>query len=863
MSPGREARNTRVYAWSGGDSDCPVAPESPVSPELMTHETRPAAALLAIGCLLGLTVAAPVARAQVSPESSVQPTPLSQRQPLTVGAFTDAYPYSYLDSDGHLAGFAVDILDAVARAVNLRIERVSGPAVQIRERFQGGDFEMLQYHGVGAGIANTEYSVPFLSIQGCIYVRDDQSVQSLGDLDGKPFGMIGTTGQGERLLKEKHVKARIVEVSSQEAMLEKLSSGEIDACFLSQLTELSVSRKLRLKNIRMLGRPFNGYEIRQTFAVHSGDAELLGRLNEGLAIIHYSGEYDRIYRKNFSQFGSYILSGDELELYASLVLALGFVVALWGYFRQRKLRKEFFAQASTLAEQGALLKALYDNIPVAMTVIETGAHGPRVLSMNRQACTLYSVEFPPGGIPLESLPVPDDIRLHLTEAARQPPEDGPVMSHETALKGGKRILEVTAVPLASSPGHATSRICVLVDDITERRLQESEVARSRKLRAVGELVGGIAHEFNNLLTPVMLKAGEIQISRPDDVELQQDVEVIVQAVQRTAELTRRLLTFGRKADRRAESVRLQAIAAGCFDLLRHTVDRRISWEYLIPDDLPPLYFNATDLNQILLNLLLNARDALMERLSGRNPANWTPQITVEATHLPPEAFPPPGVTGRAVLGWQRLTVRDNGLGMPPDVVERIFEPFFTTKDVGKGTGLGLATVWHLATDAGGHVNVESVLGSGSAFHICLPVWPATETPKAPVVATAPGKAVRLLLIEDEGLVARPIIQVLERYGHKVRYFENGLDAWKHLEGNLGAYDLLIIDVNLPGMNGVDIVARARERDFAGRIFMVSGRFTSSDMSALTRLRIDHSLTKPFNVQQFLQAVNESLEVSRP
>jgi DNA-binding response OmpR family regulator len=161
------------------------------------------------------------------------------------------------------------------------------------------------------------------------------------------------------------------------------------------------------------------------------------------------------------------------------------------------------------------------------------------------------------------------------------------------------------------------------------------------------------------------------------------------------------------------------------------------------------------------------------------------------------------------------------------------------------------------------VTVESVLGSGSAFHILLPVWPGAETAKPPVVVKAPVKPVRLLLIEDEALVARPIIQVLERHGHKVRYIDNGLDAWKHLEGHLADYDLLIIDVNLPGMNGVDIVARARERDFQGRIFMVSGRFTSSDMSALTRLRIDHSLTKPFNVQQLLEAVHESLVVSRP
>jgi signal transduction histidine kinase/ActR/RegA family two-component response regulator len=821
------------------------------------------AATKVIVCAMGLMATAPAARPQAGPEPAAQLTPLSQRQPLSVGAFTDAYPYSYIDSDGRLAGFAVDVLDAVARAVNLRIERVSGPAVQIRDRFRNGEFELLQYQGVSARNEFAEYSVPFLSLQGCIYVRDNGSVRNLKDLDGKPFGMIGNTGQGERLLRDFSVKARVVEAPSQEVMLERLSSGEIAGCFMSQLSELAVSQKLHLKNIAMLGKPYNGYEIRQAFAVHAGDAELLSRLNEGLAIIHHSGEYDRIYRIRFSQYGSYILSGDELELYASLMLAAGFVVALWGYFRQRKLRREVSAQASKLAEQGALLQALYDNIPMAMTVIETGPGGQRVLSMNRQACALYALELGAEPRALESLPVTADIRLLLSEAAGREPGSEIVSTREIALGNGKRILEVTAVPLGATGGDPTTRTCVLVEDITERKQQEAEVGRSRKLRAVGELVGGIAHEFNNLLTPVMLKAGEIQISRPDDAELQQDVEVILQAVQRTAELTRRLLTFGRKADHRAESVLLKAIAAGCFDLLRHTVDRRITWEVQIPDDLPPLYFNATDLNQILLNLLLNARDALMERLSGRNPSNWSPRISVEAAGFGPEAFEaPPSPGGRAILGWQRLTVRDNGLGMPPDVVERIFEPFYTTKDVGKGTGLGLATVWHLVNDAGGRVTVDSAVGKGSEFQILLPVWPATEGTKPVVAAKAPVKAVRLLLVEDETLVAGPIIKLLERSGHKVRHFENGLDAWRHLEANLGAYDLLIIDVNLPGMSGVDIVARARERDFQGRIFMVSGRFTSSDMSALTRLRIDHSLTKPFNVQQFLEAVNESLVVAK-
>jgi signal transduction histidine kinase/ActR/RegA family two-component response regulator len=479
--------------------------------------------------------------------------------------------------------------------------------------------------------------------------------------------------------------------------------------------------------------------------------------------------------------------------------------------------------------------------------------------MNRQAVSLYSLDFPRIGHALETLQVPPDIKKHLLEATARLPGEPIVTTRETLLKSGKRLLEITAVPLISANGVSQDKICLLVEDITDRRQQEAEVARSRKLRAVGELVGGIAHEFNNLLTPVMLKAGEIQILRPDDAELQRDVDVIVQAVQRTAELTRRLLTFGRKADHRAESVRLSTIAAGCFDLLKNTVDRRIEWEHVIPADLPPLYFNATDLNQILLNLLLNARDALMDRLSGRNAANWTPKISVEASQLPPEAHEVAVQhAGKTLIGWQLLVVRDNGLGMAPDVVERIFEPFFTTKDVGKGTGLGLATVWHIVNDAGGKVKVESALGMGSSFAILLPVWPNAEKVAAAAVTRAAEKPVRILLVEDEELVSRPIIQVLSRNGHQVKHFDNGLDAWKHLESNLGGYELLIIDVNLPGMNGIDLVARTRENDFKGRIFMVSGRFTSSDMSALTRLRIDHSLTKPFNVQQFLQAVNKSL-----
>jgi len=785
------------------------------------------------------------------------------RSPLTVGASTDAYPYSYVDASGRLVGFSVDLLDSVARAANLKIERVEATSVELQRRFLAGDFQMLQTHGVPfEPVPFADFSTPALTFQSGIFVRKGGPVRTIADLNGRPFGVIGGFGVAERFLADHHIKVAIVRCSGREDLLLRVSQGDVAGCFLSQLSEIAVSQRMGLDRIEGIKGPYEGYEIRQAFAVHKGDAALLARLNEGLAIVHRSGEYDSLYRKHFSQFGSYILTKREIGTYVSVALLAALVLALAAYARQRSLRKALFAQRNRLAEQGALLSALYDNIPAAMTVMETGPDGPRVLTMNRQACTFYSAPPDTAGVPLADLPVSDEVREHLAEAVRRGARPGESGGYETILKAGRRAVQVTTIPLgpAGASGHASA--CILVEDVTERKKQEAEIVRSRKLRAVGELVGGIAHEFNNLLTPVMLKAGEIQLSRPDDRALQEDIDIIIQAVQRTAELTRRLLAFGRKAERKPESVRIAEVATGCFDLLKNTVDRRIVWRREVPDDLPPLYFNATDLYQILVNLLLNARDALSERLVGRYPADWVPTISVAASQLPPTAFPPPpNVHGKVLAGWQQITVADTGLGMPPDVIERIFEPFYTTKEVGKGTGLGLATVWHLVTDAGGHVKVESSTGSGSTFRVYLPVWPAPEEPARPAPKTAASAAARILLVEDEGLVALPLVQALGRAGHTVRYFENGLDAWRHLEEAPSAYDLLVVDVNLPGMNGVDIVDRARKARYPGRILMVSGRFTSSDMSALTRLGIDHSLAKPFDMETFLSAVQRCLSAA--
>lgn len=790
---------------------------------------------------------------------------LAERQPLVVGVTGDSFPYGYLDGGGVLRGFSVDLLDAVAKVMNLKIRRVVAPNNSVQARFRDGGFDFLQALSQTTEREEyTDFSVPFLTLQGAIFVRKTNSpIRELEDFNGRDFAKIGTGSIGESFLRARGIQPHFVTVSSSDEGLRMVSEGRCAGVYVSQLTAFAVIDRNGIKNVVRFGPPIADYDIRHCFAVHKGDAQLLARLNEGLAILHRTGEFDKIYHGWFSRVDEPLFTRDQLVNYVAATLAIGLLAAVWGLLRQRALRKRIAAQAAQLAEDEALLQALYDNIPMAMCVLEAlPSGGHRVLAINRQAEVHFGVpERLAAGQLITELNLEREWAEQLRDVLQRWPATGGFVREERRLIAARKIFVFTIVPLAPS-GAGGARACVLAEDITERRQLDEELAQTRKLRAVGELVGGIAHEFNNLLTPVMLKAGEIQLDWATDPKLQQEVTVIVQAVQRAAELTRRLLTFGRKGEDRAESVQLATVMNGCFDLLRRTVDRRIVWENAVPAELPPLWLNATDLNQILINLLLNARDTLLEKLA-RQPADWTPCIRVEAEALPASAAMPAGAAARRTpLGWQKLTVRDNGLGMTPVVRERIFEPFYTTKQVGKGTGLGLATVWHLVTEAGGRVELESTPGEGSVFRVLLPVWPAperTERPTENATITFPTGAARVYLAEDEPLVAEAIAAALKRAGHTVESSGDGAHAWEQLKDRLNEFDLLVFDVNMPGLDGIELAHRARASHYIGRLMIVSGRLTLPQLQAIDRARVDRVLAKPFSVVEFLTAVRDCLQ----
>lgn len=405
-------------------------------------------------------------------------------------------------------------------------------------------------------------------------------------------------------------------------------------------------------------------------------------------------------------------------------------------------------------------------------------------------------------------------------------------------------------------------------NISERKRIDAELNESRRLRAVGAMVGGIAHEFNNLLTPMLLHAEMLGYENPDNLRMTAHIEPICIGINRAGELTQRILTFGRRSVEFREVLNLEKVVRDNIDLFARTIDRRIQVVVQPPAESLVVWANHSDLNQLVINLVLNARDTLLEKMGESRPMNWTPRIAIFLKTIARPSGARHEPDRQTVRRWHQLTVRDNGLGMSAEVRERVFEPFFTTKSVGRGTGLGLATAWHVSSTLGGWIELDSRPGEGTEFHVFIPTAPDGEVAslgsgggaqvsvmaavnRAPA-APEPAKRLRVLLVEDSEIVALATKQMIEGLQHEVNLVLDGQEAWAELARNYERYDVVFTDLNLPGMTGVELVRRLRELPFKGRVIVYSGYFSGAHEAELLALNVNHLLPKPFTRVQLVE-----------
>ena len=393
----------------------------------------------------------------------------------------------------------------------------------------------------------------------------------------------------------------------------------------------------------------------------------------------------------------------------------------------------------------------------------------------------------------------------------------------------------------------------LFHEIAERHRLEAQLLQAQKLTAVGELAGGVAHNFNNLLTII---GGNLDLARNDVTPAALlKLEEAMGATRRAADLVRQLLTFSRRVPADIRSVDCGVLLAEVASMARQTFDRRIAILVEPADDLRPAKADPSQLHQALLNLCLNARDALLEvtsdpwrslriRLDAEN-------FDVGQTHAEKRAGVQPGP-------FVRLRVADTGAGMTPEVRARAFDPFFTTKEIGKGTGLGLSTVHGIVTQHGGWVEVESVPGQGSTFSIYLPAAShPIESADARTIPPSAGGHETVLVADDDPGVRAVTAMILSEAGYRVIEAGDGQEALAAHDREKGRIDLALLDVSMPGLTGCQALLRMRESDPRLKALFVSG-YADSQLLDVQSSASDY-LPKPFTAAALLAAVRRALD----
>ena len=430
---------------------------------------------------------------------------------------------------------------------------------------------------------------------------------------------------------------------------------------------------------------------------------------------------------------------------------------------------------------------------------------------------------------------------------------GDVPPLDVALRTSERWVRLFVSAGDTSPRGGAGAVSVFAMETTEQRNLQESFVQAQKMQAIGQLAGGVAHDFNNVLTAILGYSDLLLANHRATDPSFQDIMQIKQNANRAAGLVRQLLAFSRRQTLRPEVLQLGDVLSDLQNMMRRLVGEKIEIDVRHGRDLGLVRADLNQFEQVVINLVVNARDAMLD--GGR--------ITVRTRNVLPEecaSFNEPSLTPSPYV---LVEISDNGTGIPPDVLPKIFEPFFTTKEVGKGTGLGLSTVYGIIKQTGGYVFCDSTVGQGTSFRILLPshqAEPEAEPVKKPQKTTAADMTGRgtILLVEDEEAVRAFGARALASRGYTVIEAASGAEALQVVEESDQAIDLIVSDVVMPEMDGPTMFGELRKRGITAKIIFVSGYAEEAFSRNLPEGETFGFLPKPFSLKQLVEAVKSSI-----
>ena len=495
-------------------------------------------------------------------------------------------------------------------------------------------------------------------------------------------------------------------------------------------------------------------------------------------------------------------------------------------------------------------RLLFESNPMPMWVYDRKTLG--FLEVNDAAIRLYGYtreEFL--GMTIKDIRPPEDVASLLDDISRPPSPFGDTQVWRHKKKDGT-IFDVEVSAHSIDLNHRPARL-VLANDVTERRTLEHQLQQSQKLEAIGLLAGGVAHDFNNLLTAI-LGHGDLALRRLRSGDpVRTNVEQITKAGQQATSLTRQLLAFGRKQILQPKIIDVNSIVDEMEKMLRRVIGENIAFRTVLHQQLGTVKADPGQVGQILMNLVVNARDAM--------PRGGKLTIETDNVYLDEDyaRMHIAVVPGRYVM----IAVSDTGVGMDEETQSRIFEPFFTTKKAGEGTGLGLSTIYGIVKQSGGNIWIYSEPGKGTTFKIYLPFVDQEpyELEVSKKTEATPSGNETILLAEDEELVRALARDILELYGYRVLEAASGKDALSICRQFDRRIDLLVTDVVMPEMSGRELADNVAALSPGIKVLYMSGY---ADGAVVHQGEVEEGanfIQKPFTTDSFAQKVREVLDGS--
>ncbi|MBU7582728.1 MAG: PAS domain S-box protein [Nostoc sp. TH1S01] len=420
--------------------------------------------------------------------------------------------------------------------------------------------------------------------------------------------------------------------------------------------------------------------------------------------------------------------------------------------------------------------------------------------------------------------------------------------HKITKSGQEIIVESCWTLMHDSTGQPKS-ILIVDTDITQKKQLEEQFFRTQRLESLGTLAGGIAHDLNNILTPILAASQLLQLKFPQDTERYHQLMAIIENnAKRGADLVKQVLSFARGFKGERTIISIKHLISEMLLIAKQTFPKSIEFAIAIPENLWAVSGDITQLHQVLMNLVVNARDAM--------PDGGKIEIAAENRFID-EAYAQMNLDAQAG-NYIQLTVADNGTGMPPEVLDRIFEPFFTTKDIGTGTGLGLSTVLGIIKSHGGFINVSSKVGKGSKFKLFLPAVEGRQGLKTENLAVPLGKGELILVVDDEAKILDIATIVLENYNYKVLTASNGIEAIALYAQHKHEIKAVLMDMIMPEMDGLTAIRTLQKMNPQVKIIACSGFNPHEGLSEVVNANVQLVLPKPFTAQELLNSLQHVL-----